>query len=199
VRAALIGTKGRASSGAIIPFVSVEAMGCALLFLDPDLRGNDLTASESRLTFEDFIKIAPGAQAALLALGKVVEDSGFDKSLTELVKLRASQINGCAFCVQYHLGVARKLGVAEEKLGLIAAWKESGIFSDKECAALSWAESLTEISRDGASDDDYAAVRKQFSESEVVFLTVAIGTINSWNRIAVAFGFPPGVRQRPAK
>jgi AhpD family alkylhydroperoxidase len=160
---------------------------------------SNMTSPQSRWTYEDFVKIAPGAQAALLALGRVVEDSGLDKNLTELVKLRASQMNGCAFCLQHHLTVARKLGVPQESIDLLAAWRDPGIFSEPEPAALSWAETLTEVSRNGASDEAYAAVRKHFSESEVVFLTVAVASINTWNRIAVALRFAPGIPQRSAK
>jgi AhpD family alkylhydroperoxidase len=160
-----------------------------------------MTSAQSRLTYDDFVKIAPDAQAALLALGKAVDDSGFEKDLIELVKVRASQINGCAFCLQYHLSVAKKLGVPQEKIDLLAAWRDAGIFSDRESAALSWAESVTAISRHGAPDDNaHAALQKYFSESEVVFLTVAVATINAWNRIAVALHFPPAVQpQRSAK
>ena len=150
-------------------------------------------SSPARLEREGFRKIAPEAHAALLALGKAAEDSGLGKELLELVKLRASQINGCAFCVQLHLNVARAAGMAAEKLDLCAVWREAGVFSPREQAALAWTESLTDVSRKGASDADYAALRETFSESEAVFLTVAVGTINMWNRIAVAFRFSPQI------
>jgi AhpD family alkylhydroperoxidase len=158
-----------------------------------------MTLSQSRLTYEDFLKIAPAAQTALQTLAKSVDESGFDKSLIELVKLRASQMNGCAFCLQYHLSVARKSGVSQEKIDLLAAWRDAGIFSDREAAALSWAEIVTNISQHGAPDEAYAELRKHFSECEVVFLTVAVATINTWNRIAVALRFPPAVPQGSAK
>ena len=95
--------------------------------------------SSPRLTYDAFRKIAPAAHDALLAMGKSVDESGFDKQVIELVKLRISQINNCAFCLQIHLNVSRKLGVPQEKLDLVATWHEAGIFSDKECAALAWA------------------------------------------------------------
>jgi AhpD family alkylhydroperoxidase len=143
------------------------------------------------LTYPGFAKAAPAVHAALLALGKSVEESGLEKTLTELVKLRASQINGCAFCLQYHLDIARKLGIAAEKLDLVAAWREAGVFSPREMAALAWTETLTEMTADVTSDEAYAALLQHFSETEAMFLTVAVGTINQWNRIAVALRFPP--------
>jgi AhpD family alkylhydroperoxidase len=146
-----------------------------------------------RFDYEAFRKLAPGAHAALLALGKAVDESGLDKAITELVKLRASQINGCAFCVQIHLNVARKIGVDQAKLDLVAAWKDAGVFSAKECAALAWTETLTDVSAQGASDEAHADVREHFTESEVVFLTLAIGTINNWNRLGVALRFAPPI------
>ena len=96
--------------------------------------------SNVRISYETFQKTAPGAQAALLAMGKSTEESGLDKTIVELAKLRVSQINNCAFCLQIHLNVSRRLGVPQEKLDLVATWHEAGIFSDKECAALAWAE-----------------------------------------------------------
>lgn len=144
-----------------------------------------------RLTYPDFAKAAPAAHAALLALGKSVEESGLEKTLTELVKLRASQLNGCAFCLQYHLDIARKLGVPADKLDLVAAWREAGVFSPREMAALAWTETLTEMTADVTSEEAYTALLEHFSETEAMFLTVAVGTINQWNRIAVALRFPP--------
>jgi AhpD family alkylhydroperoxidase len=145
----------------------------------------------ARLTYQGFAKAAPASHAALIALGKSVDESGLDKTLTELLKLRASQINGCAFCLQYHLDIARKLGVAPEKLDLVAAWREAGVFTPREMAALAWTETLTDMTPEVTSDDAYAALLKHFTETEAMFLTVAIGTINQWNRIAVALRFPP--------
>ncbi len=144
-----------------------------------------------RVSYEDFIKAAPAAYAALRALGKAVDESGLDKGVTELVKLRASQINGCAFCVQLHLNVARKIGLPEAKLDLLAVWREAGVYSDREMAALAWAEALTEEAAEGASDAAYAELLRHFSQSEAMFLTVAVGTINQWNRIAGALRFAP--------
>lgn len=145
-----------------------------------------------RLTYEAFAKAAPEVQAALRALGKAVDESGLEKPLTELIKVRASQINGCAFCLQMHLDLARKLGVAAAKLDLVAVWREAGDrFDAREKAALAWTETLTRLTPESAADADYAALRAQFGEDEALFLTVAIGVINQWNRLGVALRFAP--------
>jgi AhpD family alkylhydroperoxidase len=154
--------------------------------------------SSVRIAYETFQKTAPGAQAALLAMGKSTEESGLDKSIVELAKLRVSQINNCAFCLQIHLNVSRKLGVPQEKLDLVATWHEAGIFSDKECAALAWAETLTRLADRGVPDQAYETVRRHFSEAEVISLSVAIGTINAWNRLGAAFRFAPPIPKRVA-
>ena len=111
--------------------------------------------SNVRIAYETFQKTAPGAQAALLAMGKSTEESGLDKTIVELAKLRVSQINNCAFCLQIHLNVSRRLGVPQEKLDLVATWHEAGIFSDKECAALAWAELLTRLADQSVPDEAY--------------------------------------------
>lgn len=152
-----------------------------------------MSSPHVRVDYATFRKLAPGAGAALSSLGKAVDDAGFDKELTELIKIRVSQINGCAFCLQHHLNIARKLGVKQEKLDLVAVWRDAGVFTQKECAALAWCECLTNIATSGAPDDAYAAVRAYFTEAETVFLTIAIGTINNWNRIGVALRFAPPI------
>ena len=152
--------------------------------------------SNVRITYDSFQRAAPAARDALLAMGKTDDDSGVEKEIIELAKLRVSQINNCAFCLQIHINVSRKLGVAQEKLDLVATWHEAGIFSDRECAALAWAESLTRLADRGVPDDAYEAVRKHFSESEVVFLSTAIATINAWNRLGAAFRFAPPIQKR---
>src|SRR3981189_3763848 len=134
--------------------------------------------SNVRIAYDSFVKTAPAAQAALLAMGKTADESGFDKEIVELVKLRVSQINNCAFCLQIHLNVSRRLGVQQEKLDLVATWHEAGIFSDKECAALAWGETLTRLADRSVPDEAYEAVRRHFSEAELIFLSVAIATIN---------------------
>jgi AhpD family alkylhydroperoxidase len=154
--------------------------------------------SNVRIAYDTFQKTAPTARDALLAMGKTADDSGVDKKIVALVKLRVSQINNCAFCLQIHLNVSRKLGVPQEKLDLVATWHEAGIFSDKECAALAWAETLTRLAERGVPDDAYEAVCRHFSEAELIFLSVAIGTINAWNRLGAAFRFAPPIQKRVA-
>lgn len=148
-----------------------------------------MSAPEPRMEYEAFTKLP--AYAALAALSRSVTESGLEKALTELIKVRASQMNGCAFCLQFHLNVARKLGVAAEKLDLVAAWREAGVFTAREMAALAWTEALTALDHASVGDQDYAALLTQFTESEAVQLTVAVATINQWNRIGVALRFAP--------
>ena len=154
--------------------------------------------SKPRISYDAFARIAPIAQNSLIAMGRQADESGIDKTIIELVKLRVSQLNNCAFCLQIHLNVSRKLGVPQEKLDLVATWHEAGIFSDRECAALAWAESLTRLADRGVPDEAYDAVRRHFSEAEVIFLSVAIGTINAWNRLGAAFRFAPPIPKRVA-
>ena len=151
---------------------------------------------QSRVSMEDFAARAPALPAALRRLGEAIDASGLDKALTELVKLRASQINGCAYCVQFHLNLLRKLGVAPEKLDLITIWREAGVFSEREMAALAWTEALTEAPKHDASDEAYAALLTQFTEQEAIHLTAAIGLINAWNRIGVGLRFAPPIPGR---
>lgn len=117
----------------------------------------------------------------------LVAAGGLEHSLLELVKIRVSQINGCAYCLHMHAADARKAGESEVRLHLLAAWRESSLFSPRERAALTWAESLTRIEQTQASDADYAVLKAQFTETEQVNLTFAIGAINVWNRLAVGF------------
>jgi AhpD family alkylhydroperoxidase len=144
-----------------------------------------------RLTQEDFYEIAPDARDALIALGKAVDASGLPKDLTELVKLRVSQINGCAFCLQLHLGIARKLGIKTPKLDLVAAWRDADIYTSRERAALAWAEVLTHAEHGAESDAAFSGLQQEFSQSEIAFLTAAIANINAWNRICGGLRFKP--------
>lgn len=143
------------------------------------------------VTYEGFRETAASIHSALLAMGKAVDDSGLDKELTELVKLRVSQINGCAFCTQLHLNVARRIGIDRNKLDLLVAWRDTGVYSPRERAALSWAEDLTHMATYGSKEDTYSALLDHFSEKEAIHLTVAIASINAWNRIAGGLHFPP--------
>ena len=130
---------------------------------------------------------APEMIAAMTAFETAVASSGLEHSLIELVKTRASQINGCAFCLHMHTRDARAAGESEERLHLLAAWWESSLFTPREKAALTWAESLTLIAQTRAPDADYAVMREEFDEAEAVKLTMLIGAINVWNRLAVGF------------
>lgn len=141
----------------------------------------------------EFEREAPDVLAALGALGKAVDNSGLEKSLTELLKVRASQLNGCAFCLQYHLNFARRLKVTPVRLDLVATWREVGLFSERERAALAWTEALTLMPLRPVSETDYAQLQGQFSKTEIAFLTSAIGAINAWNRIAGALRFSPPI------
>ncbi len=144
-----------------------------------------------RITQQDFYKIAPAARDALIALGKAVDASGMPKDLSELLKLRVSQMNGCAFCLNMHLGIARKLGVPAAKLDLVAAWRDADIYSSRERAALAWAEALTDFAHGEAMDGAYKTLQQEFSQDEIAFLTAAIANINAWNRISVGLRFAP--------
>jgi AhpD family alkylhydroperoxidase len=135
----------------------------------------------------DYNKLAPEAIKAMLGLQGYVNKCGLEKSLLELVKLRASQINGCVYCVDLHTTDAKKQGESDRRLHSVVVWKESPFFSERECAALAWTEALTLLPETQAPDDIYQEVLKNFSEKEVVDLTMAIITINSWNRLAVSF------------
>jgi AhpD family alkylhydroperoxidase len=154
--------------------------------------------SGTRISYDAFAKAVPAARDALLAMGRVADESGVEKETIELVKLRVSQINNCAFCLQIHLNVSRKLGLSQEKLDLVATWEEAGIFSDKECAALAWAEALTKLDGRSVPDELYERTRLHFSESELLFLSTAIATINAWNRLGAAFRFAPPIQKRMA-
>ena len=140
----------------------------------------------------DYRKIGAKAFKALGTLVAYVHDCGLDHSLLELVKLRASQINGCANCIDLHANRARELGETEERLQSLVAWWESPCFSEREKAALAWTEAVTLVAESRVPDDVYGRVQAQFSEQEVVDLTFAVVTINSHNRLAVAFRRVPG-------
>ena len=130
---------------------------------------------------------APELMKAVSALEKAVQDSGFDRKLLHLVKLRASQINGCAYCVDMHVKEARHDGETEQRIHLISAWRESPLYSERERAALEWTEALTLLPQSRANDEFYEPLKAHFSDVEIVQLTVLIGAINVWNRLAVGF------------
>ncbi|MBR1206568.1 MULTISPECIES: carboxymuconolactone decarboxylase family protein [unclassified Bradyrhizobium] len=154
--------------------------------------------SHARKEYTDFEKLAPDVFAVVRDLGQFAAKAGLDKQLLELVKLRASQINGCAFCVQYHILQGESLGVPVDKLNLVVVWREAPQFSARERAALAWTEALTTLPN-GVSDDVYAEVTAEFSEKELTYLTSAIASINVWNRFGAAYRWtPPPRRQRAA-
>lgn len=135
----------------------------------------------------EYFSKAPKLVKAVVALNTAVVESGLEASLLHLVKVRASQINGCSFCVDMHSREAREDGESEQRLYLVAAWRESPLFTDRERAAFVWTEAITLIAKDGVSDELYAETLKHFSEEELVKLTMAVANINVWNRLGVAF------------
>jgi AhpD family alkylhydroperoxidase len=135
---------------------------------------------------------------ALMAVENWIAKS-FDPKIMELVKMRVSQINGCAYCLHMHRHDALKLGETDDRLLLLDAWHESQLYTPRERAALAWAESLTRISKTHAPDADYEAVRSEFSEDELLALTIGVAMINAWNRLAIGFRLPhPADRRREA-
>lgn len=143
-------------------------------------------------------KVAPEAYRAMNALGIYVRNSGLEPGLVELVKVRASQINGCSFCIDMHTKDARAAGETEQRLYGLTAWHETPFYTERERAALAWTEALTRISETHAPDDVYEEVRKHFTELEIVNLSMAIVAINSWNRLALGFRTVPGSYQPKA-
>ena len=150
--------------------------------------------SHARSEYKDFQAQAPDAYGAVLALGQIAAKAGMDKQLLELVKLRASQINGCAFCLQHHILLSESLGVPVDKLNLVVVWREAPQFTPRERAALAWTEALTLLS-DGVSDEVYAQASAEFTEKELFYLTSAVASINVWNRFGAAFRWTPPARK----
>ena len=150
---------------------------------------SESTATQPRLNYR---KASSIAVPAMLALQQAVNRSGLEPSLQELVKLRASQINNCAFCMDMHFREARQKGEREERLVLLSAWEELDSFTPRERAALRWTEALTRLASGRVSDEVFAEAREQFSEEELTSLTLAIVAINGWNRFSVGFRMPPG-------
>jgi AhpD family alkylhydroperoxidase len=135
----------------------------------------------------DFAAASPEGLKAMLGLERFVQGCGLERSLIELVKTRASQINGCAFCLHMHTADARAAGETEERLYLLSAWRESPLYTSRERAALAWTEALTLISETAAPDEDYDRLAAEFTEKERVDLSLLVGAINVWNRLAVGF------------
>lgn len=140
-------------------------------------------------------KVAPGAMKAMSGLENYVHECGLEPSLLELMKLRASQINGCAYCIDMHTKDARARGETEQRLYELNAWRETPFYTDRERAALAWTEAVTLVSQTHVPDDVYEEARRHFTEEELANLTVAIVAINGWNRLAISFRTVPGTYQ----
>ena len=141
---------------------------------------------------QDYLTVFPAARLAMLGLEKAVHSSPLEPLLLELVKIRASQLNGCAHCLEMHTKDAGALGESDERMHLVAAWREAPCFTDRERAPLGWCESLTLLPQTGAPDDAYASVAAVFASEEIVALTLAVVAINGWNRLAVGLRAPVG-------
>jgi AhpD family alkylhydroperoxidase len=151
--------------------------------------------SHARSERKDFRALAPDADEFVLGLNQAAAKAGIDRQLLELIKLRASQINGCAFCVQYHILQGESLGVPVDKLNLVVVWREAPLFSSRERAALAWTEALTLLT-EGVSDEVFAEASAEFSEKELAYLSSAIASINVWNRLGVAYRWTPPARPK---
>lgn len=143
----------------------------------------------------DFGAIAPGAVEAMRRLQSYVNESGLEPSLLELVKTRASQINGCAHCLDMHTKDARAAGESEQRLHLLSAWEEAPFYTERERAALAWTEAVTQVAQGHVSDAVYQEARQHFTEKELVDLTMGIVAINGWNRLNVSFRTVAGTYQ----
>ncbi len=151
------------------------------------------TQTEERISWQTFHNVAPEIVAALRAITQAIHASTLEPELVELLKIRASQINGCAFCLQFHLNDARKLSIPAAKFDLLATWRDAGIYTARESAALAWTEALTLQAHHHITDEAFTAVSQHFSERELVFLTATVAQINCWNRIAAPFRFAPPI------
>ena len=147
----------------------------------------------------EYDKVAPAGFRAMYGLERYVHNCGLEPALLELVKMRTSQINGCAFCLDMHSKDARAAGETEQRLYLLNAWREAPFFTDRERAALAWAESLTLVYENHVPDEIYDQARQHFSEEELVNLTLAVVAINGWNRLALGFRAGPGTYEPKAR
>lgn len=145
----------------------------------------------------DYARVAPGVYDAMDALDQYLAKSAIERPLLYLVQLRASQINGCAYCLDMHWKDLRALGEGEQRLCSLAAWRECPYYSERERAALEWTEAVTRVSADHVPDAVYEAVRRTLSQKELADLTLAVATVNAWNRLSIAARLEPG-RYKPA-
>ena len=143
----------------------------------------------------NYVKAAPEAYRAMSQLEHYVRNCGLEASLIELVKIRASQINGCAYCIDMHTKDARAAGESEQRIYLLSAWREAPFYNERERAALEWAEAVTLIAGDHVPDEIYERVKPHFTDEELVNLTLAVATINAWNRLAISFRSEAGSYQ----
>lgn len=148
---------------------------------------------EARLSYA---KASPGAYRAMAALERYVKECGLELPLIELVKIRVSQINGCAYCLDMHTQDARAEGESEKRIYTLPAWRETPFFSERERAALAWAEAVTLVSETHVPDDVYEQARAHFSEEELVNLTMVVIAINGWNRLSISFRAVPNYQRR---
>ncbi|WP_053121117.1 carboxymuconolactone decarboxylase family protein [Pseudomonas sp. P1.31] len=139
----------------------------------------------------DYYSASPKAMKAMIAMEALTSNLSIEQPLLQLIKIRASQLNGCAFCTDMHSVEARRAGESDRRLYAIAVWRDSGFFNPRERAALAWAEAVTLLAESHVPDDVYQQAREQFNEAEMVDLTIAVTTINSWNRLAVSFRQAP--------
>lgn len=135
----------------------------------------------------NYAKASPEAFKAVVALENYVQNSGLERRFIHLIKLRASIINGCAFCVDMHVKESRHDGLSEQWINLMSVWRESTVYTEQERALLGWVDAVTKIAETGAPDGAFEELKAHFSDEDIVKITVAIGTINTWNRIAVGF------------
>jgi len=139
----------------------------------------------------NYAQVAPATLQGMLTLSDVAKNCGLEQSLLHLVEIRVSQINGCAFCLDMHIREAKAVGETDDRINLISAWHEVDLYTERERAALQWAELLTRLADGHVGDDDFAAVREEFTEVELANLSLAIVAINGWNRLNVGFKVPP--------
>lgn len=152
------------------------------------------SSAAPRLEYQEFLKSVPEFATSMAAIKHALKKSGIEPEIRELLKIRASQLNGCAFCVQFHLNEARKLGtIPAEKVDLLPAWREAGIYSEREAAALEWTECVTLLAQHHIDDAAFDRVKAQFPGEQIAQLTVAVSQINAWNRIAAPFRFTPPI------
>jgi AhpD family alkylhydroperoxidase len=177
-------------SGFLIWVIGHKSSPCFVLLDDMNAQTSESTPAAPRLNYR---QAAPAVLNAMLALQTAVNESGLEPSLLELVKLRVSQLNGCALCIDLHFREATARGERAARLYLLDAWRETGLYTPRERAALLWAEVLTRLAGGPVTDEDFAVARAQFSEEELVHLTLAVVAINGWNRFGVGFRLPPGL------